>query len=296
VVVAEISSFQLDTAQTFHPRVAVLLNITPDHLDRYAGMEGYARAKGRIFALQGPGDSAIYNAADPWVRRVTAALAGRRLPFAHAAGDAWQTAGATIQGDAILCRLHPGGAPQRFAAPRLPGRHNRENAAAACLAALAAGGRPEGIAAALAAFGGLPHRLEYVAARRGVAYYDDSKATNVDAVARALEHFAETPLILIMGGRDKGSDFTTLSPLVRSRVRRLILMGEAAPAIAEALAGAPREGAATARDMSEAVRLAAAAARPGDAVLLSPACASFDMFTSYAHRGAVFCQAVRELP
>jgi UDP-N-acetylmuramoylalanine--D-glutamate ligase len=183
----------------------------------------------------------------------------------------------------------------RFSAPGLPGRHNRENAAAACLAALGAGGTAAGIAQALADFRGLPHRLEYVATKAGVDYYDDSKATNVDAVARALENFT-APLVLIMGGRDKKGDFESLRLLVRRHVRRLIVMGEAGPAIAATLGDEPRDGVRTAGDMPAAVRLAAASARPGESVLLSPACASFDMFTSYAHRGEVFCRSVRGLP
>jgi UDP-N-acetylmuramoylalanine--D-glutamate ligase len=297
LVVAEISSFQLDTAPSFRPRVAVLLNITPDHLDRYDGMAEYARSKGRIFALQGPDEMAIYNQADPWVGRVVADLASRRLPFAHAAAKGDEVAaGALIHDDRIDCRMATGDAEvHRFSSLRLPGLHNRENAAAACLAALAAGGTTTGIAQALADFRGLPHRLEYVATKAGVDYYDDSKATNVDAVARALENFT-APLVLIMGGRDKKGDFETLRPLVRRHVRQLIVLGEAGPVIAATLGGEPRDGFRTAGDMSAAVRLAAASARRGESVLLSPACASFDMFTSYAHRGEVFCQAVRRLP
>jgi UDP-N-acetylmuramoylalanine--D-glutamate ligase len=294
VVVVEVSSFQLDTAVSFRPRVAVLLNITPDHLDRYPDMAAYARSKARIFACQQPQDAAIYFTGDPWVRRVVGDVAGRRLPFAHTAdcplGDG---CGAEIAGDVVRCRIEAGETLQ-FRVSRLPGAHNRENAAAACLAALSAGGSAAGVQAALDGFAGLAHRLEYVATVNGVRFFDDSKATNVDAVARALEAFEE-PVVLIMGGRNKGMRFEGLQPAVRRHVRRLVVLGEAADELAAALGPACPEGVERARTMAEAVAKALSAARPGQSVLLSPACASFDMFDSYVHRGEVFRAEVARL-
>jgi len=169
-----------------------------------------------------------------------------------------------------------------------------ENVAAASLAALAAGGNLEGIQSALNSFKGLSHRLEYVRTINGVHFYDDSKGTNIDAVAKALEVF-DRPVVLIMGGRDKGGDFKQLRELVEQHTRKLIVMGEAGDAIKSVLEDSCQDGAQTASTMEDAVRLAYLAAVPGDVVLLSPGCSSFDMFTSYAHRGEVFCKAVQHI-
>lgn len=175
---------------------------------------------------------------------------------------------------------------------KLPGDHNRENAAAAILAAIAFGAAPADIEAALGSFKGLAHRIEWVAEVGGISFYNDSKATNIDAVARALDAF-DVPVVLIMGGRNKGYDFDSLSEKIKNRVRRLIVMGEAAPEILSQLGAAGHSQ--QANSMEEAVSQAFSAAHAGDVVLLSPGCASFDMFTSYAHRGDVFCGAVKTL-
>jgi UDP-N-acetylmuramoylalanine--D-glutamate ligase len=290
VLVLEVSSFQLDTMAAFRPQVAVVLNITPDHMDRYDDMGAYARSKMRLLENQGTGDTAVLNGADPWIRRLSGSAAVRRVYFQ---GRRPTEEGADITSGGIVFHLptHPCGPLAPGDIP-LPGAHNRENVAAAFLAALLAGGRADDCRRALAAFRGLPHRLELVAEIAGVRYFDDSKATNVDAVVRALEGF-EAPVILIAGGRDKGGGYRELAAPVARRVKRLITLGEAAPLIREALGSlAPTESVA---DMAAAVAAAAAAALPGDVVLLSPACSSFDMYASYARRGEDFCRAVRNL-
>ncbi len=297
VVVVEVSSFQLDTAERFHPAVAVLLNITADHLDRYADFEAYARSKARLFARQGKADAAVLNGGDATVR----ALAPTAGPLcAWFDGRADDAAGIDAQNAELVLRGfsaprdHLNGERFSLAGLKLLGAHNRLNAAAAVLAARLAGAAPEAIASVLVSFDPLPHRLTPVAVIDGVRYVNDSKATNVDAVVRALEAF-EAPVVLIAGGRDKGGGYAALRPAVQARVKRLVLIGEAAEAIAQTLGPVCAGGAVRAADMGEAVRLARDSARPGDVVLLAPACSSFDMFTDYAHRGDVFAAAVREL-
>lgn len=292
-VVLEVSSFQLDTASSLRANVAVLLNISADHLDRYDDFEAYVRSKGRIFRNQVETDTAVINRMDPEIKKLADACRGRVWPFFHTSrnGSPPDT-GAEILTDRVVLRT--GGDPLVLdlqGAP-LAGAHNRENIAAAALAALAAGGTAAGIQQAIREFQGLAHRLETVATINGVLYVDDSKGTNVDAVSRALESFSQ-PTVLIMGGRDKGGDYTVLKPQLARTVKRLVVMGEAAAAIVAQLGtAAPVENAA---DMAQAVRLAAAAADPGDVVLLSPACSSFDMYDSYAQRGEDFCKQVNAL-
>jgi UDP-N-acetylmuramoylalanine--D-glutamate ligase len=289
-LVLEISSFQLDTAPSFRPHAAALLNITADHLDRYPDFQAYVDSKAGLFRRQEPRDLAILNADDPLV----AALAGRLKSRVYLYScqkslnlGAWKT-------DQAICVRLSDGAQAEFPLAKiaLPGEHNLENIMAAVLLALEMGATPGGCAQGLAGFRGLPHRLQWVANRRGVDFYDDSKGTNVGAVVRSLEHF-QRPVILIAGGRDKGGDYQPLSPLLRQKVKQLILLGEAKEIMAAALAGqAPIQ---TAADMAQAVELAFAAAVSGDVVLLSPACSSFDMFQDYAARGRIFQQAVRSL-
>ncbi len=289
-LVLEISSFQLDTAPSFHARAAALLNITADHLDRYEDLQGYIHSKAGLFRHQGPGDVAVLNADDPCVAPLAQDLTGQVYFFSRRrvlSLGAWQ-AGETLQ-----VRLTNGlQASFPVAALALQGGHNWENIMAALLLALEMGADPQACAAVLARFQGLPHRLQWVACLGGVDYYDDSKGTNVGAVVRALEHF-QRPVVLIAGGRDKGGDYAPLLPQVRAKVRQAILLGEARDILAAALAG--QTAVQLAADMTEAVRLAAAAALPGDVVLLSPACSSFDMFRDYAERGRAFQQAVQEL-
>ncbi len=269
-VVAELSSFQLETIARFRPAVAVLLNVTPDHLDRHSDFDAYRRAKGRIFENQTGSDAAVVNLADPEVASIVKSgrLAGRVIDFSK----------------------HPLPIPKERIGIR--GAHNVENARAAAAAASLLGAPQEAIGKALERFSGLPHRMQVVREVGGVVYIDDSKGTNVGAVLKSLSGVGR-PTILIAGGREKGSDFTLLIPVIKERARRVILLGEAAGKIEGAIAGAvPVE---RAESMSEAVKRAAAAARPGDAVLLSPACASFDMFKDFAERGEAFASAVREL-
>ena len=293
IVVLEVSSFQLDTASTFRADVAVLLNISADHLDRYDDFAAYVRSKGGIFMNQTAADTAIANGMDPEAKKLAAAGPAAVQTFFHAGRNGTDTEpGAEISADRILIRKDDTPLLLDLQKTGLSGAHNRENIAAAALAALAAGGTATGIQAAIDGFRGLAHRLETVATINGVLYVDDSKGTNVDAVVRALEAF-DRPTVLIMGGRDKGGDYTVLRPGLEKTVKQLVVMGEAA-AIIEAQLGqiAP---VLRARDMAQAVQLAAAASGPGDVVLLSPACSSFDMYDSYSQRGEDFCKQVGAL-
>ena len=259
-VVVEASSFQLEDVDTFRPRVAVLLNLEPDHLDRHGSLESYAAAKLRIFENQELGDVAV-------VPRGFRAVPGeaRRADF---------------EADDPLP-----------AEPLIPGAHNRENAAAATVAARAAGATEEEIARALRDFPGVAHRLEPVAERNGVLFVNDSKATNVAAALRAVAAY-DRPLLLIAGGRGKGESFEPLAAAARGRVEHAFLIGEAAPELAEALGDVPHE---TSGDLGTAVAAAAGAARPGDVVLLSPACASYDQFRDFEERGDEFRRLVEGL-
>src|SRR5574337_1137106 len=289
-VVTELSSFQLETIKEFKPRVALLLNLAPDHLDRYTYVEDYYRAKARIFENQRPSDVAIVNADDPLVLHAAAQAQGRKIAFSRMRP---LDAGAYVEEEHLVLNLDGRReAICRVSELKIQGVHNLENALAASLAAAAIGASTPAIRNALTGFEGLEHRLESVAEIGGVRYVNDSKGTNVGAVIRSLESFTD-PIVLIAGGKDKQSDFSPLLPLVRERVKRLILIGQAAPILRRALAGAcPMEEASS---LEEAVRRAAAAASPGEVVLLSPACASFDMFTDFEERGRVFKTAVRGL-
>jgi UDP-N-acetylmuramoylalanine--D-glutamate ligase len=294
IVVAEISSFQLDTADTFKPRVGVLLNITEDHLDRYDGFNEYARSKARIFKNQDNNDTAVFNGSDPLIVSLCKDVKSHKQPFYHAADHHdLPFKGALINSGKII--IHPEhGAEQivDLSGTRLAGRHNVENISAACLAAVAVGAGIEGIGMALKAFKGLAHRIEYVTSVKGIRFFNDSKATNVDAVVRALESF-EQPVILIMGGRNKGNDFKLMADAVRRHAKTIVVLGEAKEEIASLLKEcAPIIMVDTMRD---AVSRAYQKAAPNDIVLLSPACASFDMYESYAQRGDDFCHAVNRL-
>jgi len=296
-IVAEVSSFQLDTIVTFRPQVSVLLNITEDHLDRYADFDAYAASKARIFENQKGDDTAILNGGDPVCLSLAHQAICRKAFFYHqnrgnSIAEKTETAG-LIQDDGIILRAKDD-EDVKVAVPasRFPGRHNRENVAAACLAAHAAGGTIEGIQGAINSFDRLSHRLESVASFNGIHFIDDSKATNVDAVVKALTAF-NSPVILILGGRNKGNDFHPLKKPVKDHCKRLILMGEAKEAIHSVLGHTVDSE--TANTMEEAVEKAFHGARAGDVVLLSPACASFDMFKNYAERGEVFQQCVERL-
>ena len=291
--VVELSSFQLEAVDTFRPRAAALLNLAPDHLDRHRGMGAYAAAKRRLFARQEAGDVAVLNADDPG-SAATEVRARRRLfsrlqPVAD---------GCFLAGEAVV-EAAPDAPPTelfgRSDVP-VPGAHNLENAMAAALLARALGASPRAVREGLAGFRGLPHRMARVAEHGGVVWYDDSKGTNAAATAKSLVDLPDGRVHLILGGRAKGEDpavAETLAPLVARKARRVYLIGEAAADLERALAAtvaeaAPRERAGT---LERAVAAAAAAARPGDVVLLSPACASFDQFENYAHRGERFPRA-----
>ena len=297
LVVAEVSSFQLDTAEWFHPRVAVLLNISPDHLDRYPDLDAYARAKARIFARQGAGDVAVLNGDDDRVCALAPAQGPLRTWFSgRPAGEAGiyrQAEDLVLNGFPEPWR-HLNGERFSLASLKLLGAHNRANAAAAVLASRLAGADAAAITRVLGEFAPLPHRLATVATVAGVRYVNDSKATNVDAVIQALAAF-DAPVVLIAGGRDKGGGYEALRPAVQAGVKRLVVLGEAAEDIARTLGPACLGGVVHAADLHEAVRLARDSAGPGDVVLLAPACSSFDMFTDYARRGEAFAAAVREL-
>ena len=293
VVVVEVSSFQLDTILDFRPTTAVMLNISDDHLDRYASFEAYAESKWRIFANQTAGDGAILNKMDACV----AAMYERHRPLSRCQFFSTRAVvkGAKILRDRILTVADGReNGSYSLAKTGLIGPHNRENIAAACLAAKEQGATDEGIQKAIDEFNGLPHRLETVGTIHGVRFINDSKATNVDAVKRALECF-ERPVVLIMGGQNKKGDFSLLKSAVRSHVKTLVAMGECRDEIVTALAGDPQKGILEAGTMPEAVEKALDAAEAGETVLLSPACASFDMFDNYAQRGDRFRQAVEHL-
>jgi len=286
LAVVEVSSFQLENAVLFHPQIAIHLNLTPDHLDRHQDFKAYSDAKARIFACQGPEDVAILNADDDNIAAIK--TKARRLMFSR---KMRVKDGAFVEGEEIvLVRQDRVIASLPIKTLSLTGGHNQENIMASLLAAQASGIETKTAFNAVAAFKGLPHRIELVGDYSGVRYFNDSKATNVGAVIKSLDAFDE-PVILIAGGRDKDSDFTLLRPAVSQKVRLLILIGEAREKIAKALAGTAE--AVLVEDMAEAVALAREKARPGETVLLAPACASFDMFQDYADRGRVFTDLVQ---
>ena len=280
--VLELSSYQLETTWALKPAAAAMLNVSEDHLDRYAGIEDYAAAKARVFRgarLQ------VVNRDD--ARSLAMAAQGvPQVSFGLGAPSSPEDFGVR---DGMLCR---GATPIVSAAElKIHGRHNIANALAAC--ALASALVPlQALAPGLRSFEGLPHRLQRIAERRGVEWYDDSKGTNVGATVAALEGLGK-PAILILGGEGKGQDFSPLAGVVARHARQVLLIGRDAARIEQALSGLPTERCAS---LEAAVARAAACARPGDAVLLSPACASFDMFRDYRHRGEAFAAAVRSLP
>jgi len=289
--VLEVSSFQLESTAKFHPSIAVILNITPDHLDRHGTFENYALAKERIFASQGPGDSLILNADDTRAaqaaKRSTAEVHWFSVEHPVAQG-AWLQDGYVVfrtAKDAPIERILPlSGIP-------LKGTHNVENVLAAVCAARLAGAETEPIRKAIENFKAVEHRLEYVATINSVDYYNDSKATNVDATLKAVASF-NSGIHLILGGKDKGSDYTQLADLLRARVRAVYTIGTAAAKIESQLRGVVLLQ--SCETLEKAVTMAANVARPGDIVLLAPACSSFDQFENYEHRGRVFKQLVSD--
>jgi UDP-N-acetylmuramoylalanine--D-glutamate ligase len=287
--VVEASSFQLEFISTFRPNIAVLLNVTPDHLDRHGSVESYAAAKARMFENQMPEDAAIINADDTVAPQYTP-TGPRVFWFSR---EKQVASGCYVRGDEIIFRCD---GEETVLLNRkiigLRGSHNMENVLAAAAAARLAGVEPGAIAEGVRTFAGVEHRIEYVATIGGVEYFNDSKATNVDATLKALDAFPGNVLV-ILGGKDKGSDYKILRQTLRSRARMALLIGSAADKIEADLAGAiPVERVQT---LERAVEHASQHAKPGDTVLLAPACASFDQFENYEHRGRVFKQLVREL-
>ena len=294
VVVLEVSSFQLETIQTFRPKVAVVLNVTPDHLDRHRTFEIYVDAKARIFENQQSDDFAVLNADDPTCVAMALRTQARVFWFSRqkeVERGAWVRDGNVVFRDGSGQReiLQVSDIP-------LKGAHNLENVLAAVCAGALMGCAPEKIQKAVRDFKAVEHRLEFVATIGGVDYYNDSKATNVDATIKALESFP-TNVHLILGGKDKGSDYTVLNDLLRKRVKRVYTIGAAAAKIESQIVSSKNGGPELvhAETLENAIRKANAVAQPGDVVLLAPACASFDQFKSYEHRGKVFKEIVRGL-
>jgi UDP-N-acetylmuramoylalanine--D-glutamate ligase len=291
--VAELSSFQLETIKTFRPSIAVVLNVTPNHMDRYETFNDYAAAKHRIFMNQVAEDTAVLNADDPTVSSWGMGLRARVLSFSVRKEV---ENGVFLRGRELIFRGSEGEqALLNVDEMKLRGMHNVENVAAAFAAGIAAGASLDSMNGTVKRFDPVEHRLEFVTEIDGVKFYNDSKATSVDATLKALEAFASEAgkVVLILGGRGKKAAYAPLEPLVRAKVRKLVLIGEDAETIENELGtSAPFERAA---DMKDAVARSYEAAEKGDVVLLAPACASFDMFESFEHRGAVFKEEVGAL-
>jgi UDP-N-acetylmuramoylalanine--D-glutamate ligase len=285
--VLELSSFQLETVDTFHANVALLLNITPDHMDRYASFDHYAAAKYRIFRNQKSGDTAIVNATE------------RRASMRDSTARVWQFSankfheGAFVDGDSLVINI--GGDERRIprSSLKLQGQANAENALAAWLAARAVGVDDVDVQIAFGTFAGLPHRMVLVRDLDGVKWINDSKGTNVDATLKSLEGFDGSSVILILGGKDKAGEFERMRDLVAAKARTVLTIGKAADRISEALQGSSEI--VPAENMDQAVRWAREHAKAGDTVLLSPACASFDQYRNFEHRGEHFEELVRAL-
>jgi UDP-N-acetylmuramoylalanine--D-glutamate ligase len=299
-IVVEISSFQLESIESFRPGIAAILNITPDHLNRYEGMDDYINAKARIFENQQPEDYLVLNADDPIVMK----MAEERLTAGNEKvrnmlffSRKKEVKGVYCMDGALYCNIPNLAVPSSnfpfisLEEIKIKGVHNLENAMSAALIALISGQSYEPVRDALKSFSGLEHRLEFVCEMNGIQFVNDSKATNIGAVEKSLEGLDH--VILIMGGMDKGSDFSVLLDLVKRRVKRLILIGEAKETIERSLSGGTEIQ--QAEDLREAVALSVSQASAGDTVLLSPGCASFDMFKDFEERGRMFKEIVREV-
>jgi UDP-N-acetylmuramoylalanine--D-glutamate ligase len=300
-VVAEVSSFQLESIKDFKPKVATIVNITPDHLDRYHSLEEYSHAKARIFENQREGDFLVLNADDPETMKVYNAkckMQNTKLPRVYFFSRKKEVEGIYFKDKMIYCNF-----PNLLLAScplplikvdeiKIKGVHNLENAMAASAMALLAGCPVEAVIESLKEFPGLEHRLEFVGEIDGVNYFNDSKGTNVGAVIKSLESFTE-PIILIAGGRDKAGDFSLLRHLVKEKVKAIVLIGEAGEKIKRALEDLTDT--VMAEDLRDAVKISHSMASKGDIVLLSPACASFDMFLNFEDRGRQFKKIVMEM-
>ena len=282
-IVLEVSSYQLETAREFRPWIAAVMNVTPDHLTRHGSIDEYAAVKFRIYAKQTESDAAVINQDDPYVKRMGEGLRARIVPFSQRErlqNGVWTDGAGIFAGNVRVASTSD---------TRLPGRHNMENVLCA-LAMMRAGGFDWACTVrGLRGFRGVEHRIEFVVRHAGVDWYNDSKSTNIDSLRVALESFNE-PIVLIAGGQGKGSDYRVLRGTVAERVRRLVTLGEDAEKLEAAFSDiVPAE---RAGDMADAVAKAGAVAEPGNVVLLSPACASFDMFDNFEHRGRVFKECV----
>ncbi len=290
VFVVELSSFQIEGIVTLKPRAAALLNLAEDHLDRYGTMEAYGAAKKRLFLTQDAAGIAVLNADDP--ETVNVETQARKRFFSRRG----RVEDGCYARDGRVIEVTPGEPDvDLFLASDVPlaGVQNLENAMAAALLARAIGAEPEELRTGLLGFKGLPHRMERVGEKDGVVWYNDSKGTNPAATAKSLEGFEDGKVHLILGGRNKGADLATLTPIVRQKVKRAYLIGESAGDFEQALGGAvPFEHSET---MERAVESAAQQAKAGEAVVLSPACASFDQFRNFVHRGEVFEALVRNV-
>jgi UDP-N-acetylmuramoylalanine--D-glutamate ligase len=293
-IVLEVSSFQLETIQSFRPKVAVVLNVTPDHLDRHKTITIYADAKARIFENQNSEDFVVLNADDPICMNLAERARSQAFWFSRqkeVKQGVWVREGQILFRDAARQTE-----VMQVAEIPLKGAHNLENVLAATCAAALMGCAPQKIRQAVRDFKAVEHRLEFVATIRGVDYYNDSKATNVDATMKALESFPAN-IHLILGGKDKGSDYSLLNELLRQRVKRVYTIGAAAAKIESQIVSS-EDGSLEvvhAETLENALRRANAVAEPGDVVLLAPACASFDQFKNYEQRGQVFKEIVRGL-
>jgi UDP-N-acetylmuramoylalanine--D-glutamate ligase len=290
--VVEVSSFQLETTSSFHPWIAALLNLSPDHLDRHANLREYTSAKARIFANQGAGDHAVVNADDPPAMKLAARKA--TVPRSLFSVERALGEGVFLRDDWIVERSAGGGETPLLPVSevKLIGRHLLSDVAAASAIARLAGATPEAVRAAAGSFTGLEHALEPVMTVAGIRFVNDSKATNVESARRSIESF-DGPLVPIIGGRFKGGDLRDLIPALAGRAKAVVAIGEARPVVHQALEGAV--AVVEAVSMAEAVRAALAASPPGGTVLLAPACSSFDMFRDYAERGRVFKREVASL-
>lgn len=294
IVVAEMSSFQLESVDSFCPKVAVVMNLTPDHLDRHKTMEAYAAAKANIFKNQGPEEYLLLNKDDAIV---AAMAAGAKSHVYYFSQQEILDEGIWLEDGNLVYRLGKNGAPQVLipaAEIGIVGSHNWQNAMAASLAALLMEQQPEIIAERLRAFKGVAHRMEPVATIDGVLYVNDSKGTNPDSTEKALGSYGERPIVLIAGGRNKGSDMAVLVPLMRAHCRGVVLVGEATGDFIDAFARTGYTDYVCADSFEDAVVKAREMAQSGDVVLLSPACASWDMFDNFEQRGDLFKELVKD--
>lgn len=294
IVVAEMSSFQLESVDSFCPKVAVVMNLTPDHLDRHKTMEAYAAAKANIFKNQGPEEYLLLNKDDAIV---AAMAAGAKSHVYYFSQQEILDEGIWLEDGNLVYRLDKNGAPQVLipaAEIGIVGSHNWQNAMAASLAALLMGQQPEIIAERLRAFKGVAHRMEPVATIDGVLYVNDSKGTNPDSTEKALGSYGERPIVLIAGGRNKGSDMAVLVPLMRAHCRGVVLVGEATGDFIDAFERTGYTAYVCADSFEDAVAKAREMAQSGDVVLLSPACASWDMFDNFEQRGDLFKELVKD--